>query len=74
MRMIAESNMTEVVTLLKSMAPEKRKKILGEFKTEEENKILNEILEQIRLGMPEMGEIDKMRDKIENYSQAPSKI
>jgi hypothetical protein len=42
--------MEDVVRILKAMPLDKRKKILAEFKTPEENKILSEILRVIRLG------------------------
>jgi len=42
--------MEDVVRILKVMPLDKRKKILAEFKTPDENKILSEILRVIRLG------------------------
>ncbi|HEY2415852.1 MAG TPA: hypothetical protein VGI40_26665 [Pirellulaceae bacterium] len=42
--------MEDVVRILKAMPLDKRKKILAEFKTPDENKILSEILRVIRLG------------------------
>jgi hypothetical protein len=42
--------MEDVVRILKAMPLDKRKKILAEFKTPDENKTLSEILRVIRLG------------------------
>jgi hypothetical protein len=46
--------MEDIVRILKAMTLDKRKKILAEFKTPEENKILSEILRVIRLGGSDM--------------------
>jgi hypothetical protein len=42
----------DVVTILKSMPLDKRKKILAEFKTDQDSQKLNDILNQIREGVP----------------------
>jgi hypothetical protein len=46
--------MEDVVRIVKAMPLDKRKKILQEFRTPEENKILSEILRVIRLGGSDM--------------------
>ena len=46
--------MNDVVAIIKTMPLDKQKKILGEFKTENESDTLREILRQIRLGEPEV--------------------
>jgi hypothetical protein len=45
-----DNPMRDIVTIFKAMAPEKRKKILGEFKNELEIEKLHDILHEIRLG------------------------
>lgn len=47
--------MQDIVTIFKAMPLDKRRKILAEFKTEDEVKQLAEILQQIRLGEPDAG-------------------
>jgi hypothetical protein len=54
-----EQAMQDVVKILKAMPMDKRRKILGEFKSEDEVKTLAEILKEIRLGSPE---VDLIRD------------
>lgn len=44
--------MKDVVTIVKGMTPEKRKKILAEFTSEADKKLLSEILEELRKGEP----------------------
>jgi hypothetical protein len=43
----------EVVVLLSGMTDSKRAKLLGEFKTSDENKRIDEVLRRIRQGVPE---------------------
>lgn len=54
-----EQAMQDVVKILKAMPLDKRRKILGEFKSEDEATTLAEILKEIRLGSPE---VDMIRD------------
>jgi hypothetical protein len=54
-----EHAMQDVVKILKAMPLDKRRKILGEFKSEDEATTLAEILREIRLGAPE---VDLIRD------------
>lgn len=56
--------MADVVRFIKSMPRDKSKKIISEFKTEEEKDLLHEILRQIRLGEPEVSLIKKTREKL----------
>lgn len=64
----------DVVTMLKSMPLDKRKKIITEFKTEEESEKLYEILKQIREGVPDLTLIRDTRDKLASFSPAKSPI
>ncbi len=54
-----EHAMQDIVKILKAMPLDKRRKILGEFKSEDEATTLAEILKEIRLGAPE---VDLIRD------------
>jgi hypothetical protein len=54
-----EHAMQDIVKILKAMPLDKRRKILGEFKSEDEVTTLAEILKEIRLGAPE---VDLIRD------------
>lgn len=58
----------DVVTILKSMPLDKRKKILGEFKTEEEAEKLHNILKQIREGVPDTTLIRETRAQLAQFS------
>ncbi len=55
MRMLADDEIEEVVTLLAGMQDTKRAKIIGEFKTPEESAKLAEVLRRIREGDPLSG-------------------
>jgi hypothetical protein len=58
----------DVVTILKSMPLDKRKKILTEFKTEEEAEKLYEILKQIREGVPDTTLVRETRAQLAQFS------
>ena len=60
----AQRAMTDVVTMLKAMPLDKRKKILAEFKTAADAEKLHEILKEIRLGEPEVSLIQAAREGI----------
>jgi len=62
-----ERPMSAVVTIVKSMAIDKRKKIFAEFKTEEEAKQLANILREIRLGVPEVPLIGKTQAQLQQF-------
>lgn len=55
----------DVVTIMKTMPLDKRKKIIGEFKTPEETEKLAEILHEIRLGMPDADVIRDTRNQLQ---------
>ncbi|MCA9190552.1 MAG: hypothetical protein KDB03_02270, partial [Planctomycetales bacterium] len=59
MKMIDSQRMVDVVAILKGMAIEKRKKVMGEFQDQAESDKLNEVLLQFLEGEP-------MRSVIEN--------
>ncbi|MCA9270378.1 MAG: hypothetical protein KDA41_17975 [Planctomycetales bacterium] len=58
----------DVVTILKAMPLDKRKKLLGEFQTDEESQILAELLKLIRLGVPEAKLIDDTRGQLQEFN------
>ena len=57
--------MQDVVTLVKAMPSDKLKKIVAEFRNEEETEKLAEILRQIRLGEPDSKVINDALSQIE---------
>ena len=57
-----------VVAILKAMPLEKRKKLLAEFKSEEDAEILAELLRLIRLGVPEVGLIEATRGQLQQFN------
>jgi hypothetical protein len=50
----SEQGMNDVVSMIRAMPLDKRKKILGEFKTKPEEEKLHEILQRLREGEPEI--------------------
>jgi hypothetical protein len=58
----------DVVTILKAMPLDKRKKILAEFKSEEEAEKLHDILKQIREGVPDTALIRETRAQLAKFS------
>lgn len=58
LRMVKDAEMTDVIKILSLMPSAKRKKIVDEFKTDEEAQTLAEILKLIREGVPEEGLIE----------------
>jgi hypothetical protein len=61
--------MRDVVTILKTMPIDKTRKILTEFKTEEEKEKLAEIMRQIRLGKPDVDLIRDTRNQLQDQLQ-----
>jgi len=71
LRMLAEDKvsgdkkgMTDVVRILKAMALDKRRKVLSEFKANEEPEKLHDILLQIRLGEPDVSLMRATREEL----------
>lgn len=63
-KMIADGDSREVVTVLKSMPLNKRKKVVAEFKAGREADELESILKEIRLGQPEVDLIRQTRSEL----------
>lgn len=61
----ADQPMRDVVTILKTMPIDKRRKIVGEFKTPDESQKLAEILHEIRLGTPDSELIRDTRSQLQ---------
>jgi hypothetical protein len=62
--------MDDVVTILKNMALDKRKKIIAEFKQGSDSDKLYEILKNIRLGEPTVSQIQDARDQLKQFGPA----
>ncbi len=63
-----ETSLQFVVSMFKNMPLEKRKRILAEFKSPDEVKQLKEILDQIRLGVPDVDLIRETRKQFEAFN------
>lgn len=64
--MLDNKELDEVVALLSGMSDGKRAKILGEFKTTDDTKKIEEVLRQIRKGSPEAPLARQTLDKLGN--------
>lgn len=58
----------DMVTILKSLPAQTQKKLLAEFQAEEKSPYLLEMLNQIRLGMPDISVVRDTRKELQNYS------
>lgn len=61
----SEKGMNDVVSMIRAMPLDKRKKILGEFKTKPEEEKLHEILQRLREGEPEISLIRDAQGQIQ---------
>jgi hypothetical protein len=61
-KMLEADQMADVVAIIKGMALDKRKKILGEFTSEKEISQVAEVINQLRLGEPEASIVDQARN------------
>lgn len=68
LQMIDANEQNDVVAILSAIAISKRAKIIGEFKTEEEAKKLEEILRLIRQGVPDTLTIDQTREELKKFT------
>lgn len=59
--------MNDLVTIIKAMPLDKRKKILIEFKTADEAKQLGDVLQKIRLGIPRVDLIRQTRQQLHEF-------
>jgi hypothetical protein len=67
-QMIDAREQDDVVAILTAMPVTKRAKIIGEFKSDEETKKLDDILDLIRQGMPEEKVINKTQQQLTKAS------
>ncbi len=63
-RMLKEGEMTAVVSIIKTMPPDKKKKLLAEFRTGDEPDRLGEILKQRLRGIPETSVIEAAQNDL----------
>lgn len=64
LKMLEEHELNEVVTILTAMPIAKRAKIVSEFKSADEADKLDEILQQILEGVPEVDLIDETNEQV----------
>jgi len=64
LQMMQANEQDDVVAILSAMPIGKRAKIIGEFKTEEENKKLEVILDLIRRGMPDAKVVNRTEEQV----------
>ncbi len=69
--MLENSEEDEVVVLLSGMTDTKRAKILGEFKTPEETKKIEDVLRRIRQGVPGASLAEKAKGQLPQITTAP---
>ena len=62
--------MIDVVRLLKAMSTDKRKKIMGEFRSDEEQQKLADILDEILRGAPDTTILGEARDQLQQFAPA----
>ncbi|MBI1247363.1 hypothetical protein GC197_05890 [bacterium] len=63
-----DNSMIDVVKIIKAMSTDKRKKIMGEFRTEAEQEKLADILDEIRRGMPDTAILRDARDQLQQFA------
>lgn len=66
-----ETSLQVVVTILKAMPLDKRKRILAVFKDADDLERLHEILTQIRRGVPDVDLIRQYRSQLERFNTRP---
>ena len=70
LRMVKNNEMDDVIKILTLMPGAKRKKIVDEFKSQEESETLAEILKRVREGMPEKPLIDQTERELDQQEAA----
>jgi|CXWL01.1.fsa_nt_gi hypothetical protein len=63
-----DTSMQFVVAMFKNMPLDRKKKIMSEFKTDDDRKQLNVIMNQIRLGVPDVEVIRQTREQFEAFN------
>jgi hypothetical protein len=72
LQMVDEGQQNEVVAIMATISITKRAKIIGEFKTEDEAKKLEEILKLVREGIPDVLPIDQTREELKKFNPKQS--
>ena len=67
MKMIEDNAMDEVVTIMRNMPIDKRKKIIAEFKDGPDTQALYDILKNLRKGEPMASQIQEAQDKLNEF-------
>ncbi len=67
LKMLDDDSMDAVVTIMKNMPIDKRKKIIAEFKQGADADQLYEILRNIRLGEPMVSQIEDAQEKLKQF-------
>jgi len=70
LKMLEDDAMDDVVTIIKNMPIDKRKKIIGEFEAGPDVEALYDILKNIRLGEPIASQIQETQDKLDRFGGA----
>jgi hypothetical protein len=63
-----DTSMQFVVAMFKNMPLERKKKVMSEFKNDDDRKQLNVIMNQIRLGVPDVEVIRQTREQFEAFN------
>jgi len=71
LQMLENKEIDDVVLLLSGMTDSNRAKIIGEFKTADEVKKIDEVLRLIRQGVPEAPIADKVKGQLQPLAAAP---
>jgi flagellar motility protein MotE (MotC chaperone) len=71
-QMIDSHQQNDVVAIMNAMPIGKRAKIIGEFKTDEDSKKLDGILDLIRQGMPDEKVINNAQQQLQQTSTSPA--
>lgn len=59
--------MQHVVAIMKTLPLDKQKKLIAEFKTDEEKQTLYDVLKRVRLGDPESSMIEEARENLKKF-------
>ncbi len=69
-KMVEDGALDDVVTIVKNMAIDKRKKIIAEFKEGADEDELYQILKNLRLGEPVVSNLKKAQDELQQFGPA----
>jgi flagellar motor protein MotB len=72
LRMVDADEMEDIVLMLSAMSPTKKAKIIAEFKSDEEQKTLEDILRLIKDGIPKTNLLDQTRQQLQPPGTVPA--